>query len=129
MDPVFLNDWKDSGIGGLKSDFNITDADLEGVSIILASYLYADYNGSAYVLFERDGKLWLVEGDHCSCYGLSENGYAIDDTETQWQPEETTIESLQGIISAGGDPFVGGIDVVVQYIASKSTKQSEESEA
>lgn len=47
--------------------------------ILLASYDNEDYEGSAYVLFERDGKLWEVTGGHCSCNGL----------EGQWDPEET----------------------------------------
>jgi hypothetical protein len=42
------------------------------------------YSGSAFVLFERDGKLYEVHGSHCSCYGL----------EGQWEPEETTWEAL-----------------------------------
>jgi hypothetical protein len=36
------------------------------------------------VIFEKDGKLWEVNGSHCSCYGL----------EGQWQPEETTWEAI-----------------------------------
>ena len=52
--------------------------------ILLASYDNEDYEGAAYVLFERGGKLWEVNGSHCSCYGL----------EGQWDPEETSWEFL-----------------------------------
>ena len=52
--------------------------------ILLADYTYEDYSGSAYVLFERAGKLYEVVGSHCSCFGL----------EGQWKPEETTWAAL-----------------------------------
>ena len=50
--------------------------------ILLAAYYDEDYEGDAYVLFERGGKLWEVHGSHCSCNGL----------EGQWDPEETSWE-------------------------------------
>lgn len=52
--------------------------------ILLATYEYEHYSGSAFVLFERDGKLFEVHGSHCSCYGL----------EGQWEPEETTWAAI-----------------------------------
>ena len=52
---------------------------LDDANILFAWYEYEDYNGNAYVLFERGGKLFEVHGGHCSCYGL----------EGQWEPEET----------------------------------------
>jgi len=58
--------------------------ELSGVEILLAYYDYEDYSGSAFVLFRKDGKLFEVNGGHCSCYGL----------EGQWTPEETTAEAL-----------------------------------
>ena len=97
---MYLNDWKDSGLEGMKSDFGIDDAALAGAEILLASYGYENYEGSAFVLFRRDGKLYEVNGCHCSCYGLSEQGYS-GDTETQWQPEETTLESLRHRLEEG----------------------------
>ena len=97
---MYLNDWKESGLEGMKSDFGIDDAALVGAKILLASYGYEDYVGSAFVLFERDGKLYEVNGGHCSCYGLSEQSYS-GDTETQWQPEETTLESLRHRLEEG----------------------------
>lgn len=39
------------------------------------------YDGSAYVLFEKNNKLFEVYGGHCSCFGL----------EGQFNPEEITI--------------------------------------
>ena len=67
---IYLNDWKNTGIDGMKRDFNIDDPYLEGVEILLASYTYKYYVGDAFVLFLKDGKLYEVNGSHCSCYGL-----------------------------------------------------------
>ncbi len=65
-------------------EFSIQDGDLRDAFILVAWYGYRDYDGSAFVLFERDGKLYEVNGGHCSCYGL----------EDQWDPEETTAEAI-----------------------------------
>lgn len=48
--------------------------------VLYAQYGYGSYDGSARVLFERNGTLFRVDGSHCSCYGL----------EGQWEPEETS---------------------------------------
>lgn len=80
---MYLNDWENSGLSGLLQDFAIEAAALDGCEILLASYTYEDYDGSAYVLFRKDGKLYTVNGSHCSCYGL----------EGQWEPEPTTVEA------------------------------------
>jgi hypothetical protein len=53
--------------------------------IIIADYTYEDYSGAAFVLYEQDGKLFEVNGSHCSCHGL----------EGQWDPEETSIGALK----------------------------------
>lgn len=55
------------------------------VNILFASYGQDNYSGDAFVLFEQDGKLFEVNADHCSCYGL----------EAQFNPEETSLESLK----------------------------------
>ncbi len=129
---MYLNDWKDSGFIGLVADFSyiyitkdefeatecpIKDvnywiekkeamkAELEkeqwkGIDVILASYEYEDYSGDAFVLFKKDGKLYEVNAGHCSCYGL----------EGQWEPEETTVESLLHRLNAGrlgNDDYAG----------------------
>lgn len=58
--------------------------DLDGALIHLAWYGYGSYSGSSLVIYEKDGRLFEVNGGHCSCNGL----------EDQWSPEETTIEAL-----------------------------------
>lgn len=67
------------------NEFNITDQDLEGVRILIADYNFEGYEGSAFVLFEKDGSYYEVHGDHCSCYGL----------EGQWEPEKTYLYALR----------------------------------
>lgn len=54
--------------------------------IIYADYDNEDYSGYSHVLFVRDGKLYEVNGSHCSCYGL----------EDEWRPEETSAEAVKG---------------------------------
>lgn len=53
-------------------------------NILFAAYDIEYYSGEAFVLFERDGVLYEVNGSHCSCYGL----------EGQWEEEETTLDAL-----------------------------------
>ena len=81
---IYLNDWKDCTEEYVFSNFDKPESEQEGVKIILASYTYEDYNGDAFVLFEKGGILYEVNGGHCSCYGL----------EGQWEPEETTLDAL-----------------------------------
>lgn len=99
MNPVFLNDWADGKLQEIMSDFRITDADIEGVEIILASYSYQDYSGDAFVLFLKNGKYYEVNGGHCSCYGL----------EGQWEPEEASINELLHRVERGqmGNSYCG----------------------
>lgn len=91
MSTVWLHDWsvgnkwsKNHEIDALIADFNIGKQDIEGYEILLASYTYEDYSGDAFVLFNHDGKMYEVNGSHCSCYGLEE----------QWIPEEVTEADL-----------------------------------
>ena len=111
QEPVFMNDW--SSRIGVIGDFEgvyMTDEEYEelvypndtyrlnekesmtralekykDVNILFASYGNANYSGEAWVLFEQDGKLYEVNGGHCSCYGL----------EDQWSPEDVMLEELE----------------------------------
>ncbi len=62
-----------------------------GFEILLASYVYHDYDGCAFVLARKEGKLYEVNASHCSCYGL----------EDQWVPEETTSLALRHRMKEG----------------------------
>lgn len=65
-------------------EFEIDSSELKGVKILWAEYEQGGYEGDVFVLFRRAGRLYSVEGSHCSCYGL----------EGQWSPVETTKEAL-----------------------------------
>ena len=65
--------------------FEIDPSALDGATILMAWYGYGQYDGEAFVVFERDGKLYEVHGSHCSCNGLG----------GQWEPEETSWEALE----------------------------------
>jgi hypothetical protein len=52
--------------------------------VYLAWYGYGSYSGSSWVIYEHKGKLYEVNGGHCSCYGL----------EGQWDPEETDWRAI-----------------------------------
>lgn len=92
---MFLNNWKD--IEEMKSDFwpNYNEpkyaGELDGANVLLASYGTPSYEGYAFVLFERGGELYEVNGSHCSCYGL----------EDQWAPEQTTVAELMHRLENG----------------------------
>jgi len=53
--------------------------------VLYAKYRTGDYEGSAFVLYTKNNKMYEVNAGHCSCNGL----------EGQWQPEETSKESLE----------------------------------
>jgi len=65
-------------------DFQIDKEVLKGAKVLFAWYEYEDYSGSAFVLFQRNRKLYEVNGGHCSCYGL----------EGQWEEEETNVAAV-----------------------------------
>jgi hypothetical protein len=69
------------GKESVASNFDIGEVDGE---IIVAVYDTGDWEGSAFVVFEQGGKVYEVNGNHCSCYGL----------EGQWEPEEVAWKEL-----------------------------------
>lgn len=69
-------------------EFQINGVD--GV-IVFAAYDIDGYEGSAEVIFVKEGHLYQVSGSHCSCYGL----------EDQWKPEEMPIEALRHVVENG----------------------------
>jgi hypothetical protein len=72
-------------------NFTTPKSEREGVEILFAVYWSESYDGSAFVLYRKDGELYAVEGSHCSCYGL----------EDQWSPVKVTKESLVHEIEKG----------------------------
>lgn len=95
QEPVFLNDWQNktdvlTDFAGERYEWD-KEKELKfkeehkDTNILFASYSYANYDGDAWVLFEKDGILYEVNGSHCSCYGL----------EGQWEPEEVSLKELE----------------------------------
>lgn len=80
--------WKNGEVNWdcVQREFDIVKTEPE---VIYAGY-YDDYgySGDAVVLYKEDGKLWYVDGGHCSCYGL----------EGQWDPDEVTVEQITHMI-------------------------------
>ncbi len=69
---------------GYREEFQIAPDFPTDDQILYASYEAECYEGYSYVLFERDGKIFEVNGSHCSCMGL----------EGQWKPEETSWDAI-----------------------------------
>lgn len=99
--PVFLGDFKNE-IEVFKEfsekycyDDEINEVELikeyNGSNVLFASYDTGCYDGEAFVILEKNGKLYEVNGSHCSCYGL----------EGQWEPEELNLKTLEHIIING----------------------------
>ena len=80
--PIYLELFDDED--DVMKSFEI--ADLDGHTILLAWYEEPEsYSWEAFVLTEKDGVLYEVNADHCSCNGL----------EGQWEPEVTTAAALR----------------------------------
>lgn len=112
---VYFGDWEKSGFLGMVRDFEGYRGGKEpseqakaerwqNMEVLFAAYTYEDYEGDAFVLFKRDGKLYEVNGGHCSCYGLSESGIN-GDAPDQWEPEETTAEAIKTRLRDGRSIF------------------------
>lgn len=90
QEPVFLHHWDNkeevlSSFDGERWEWDSTENVDRDVTILFASYSSANYTGDAFVLYERDGALYEVNGGHCSCYGL----------EGQWNPEEVSFPEIE----------------------------------
>jgi hypothetical protein len=93
--------------------FNIGQDELKDALVYAAVYSYEDYSGSAFVLFEKDGKLFSVSGGHCSCYGL----------EGQWTPEEENWETILHWLDKG-EMFNEFSDEMRAYLRSVAVQRT-----
>ncbi len=58
---------------------------------VFAEYQVSGYEGYSTVISSKDGKKFnVVEGSHCSCYGL----------ENQWEPTDHTKKDLEKMMEA-----------------------------
>lgn len=56
--------------------------------VLYACYTYRNYDGESLVFFRNGDSYYLVQGGHCSCYGL----------EDQWNPEEYDKDTLEKLL-------------------------------
>lgn len=80
-----------TSVNDVFNQFNVSSDDQIGVEILIAVYNEGNYEGSAWVLFRKEGKLYEVSASHCSCHGL----------EDQFDAEETDGEALQHRLNKG----------------------------
>lgn len=90
----------------LVNNFQISENEIENCRILFAAYNNEDYEGYALVIFAKEGKLYEVNGSHCSCYGL----------EGQWSPEETSLDALKMRTYSYGDMQVELTNFLVDYV-------------
>lgn len=84
--PMYLDGWKRKNI---ENDFEVKLG--KDIKILLAKYSSYSYEGEAFVLFTKGGRLYEVHGSHCSCYGL----------EGQWDPEPVNIKEMKNRLING----------------------------
>ena len=86
---MYLNDWSNKeDVVNSFLDYKPDEKEREDImsyNILFASYTYQDYSGDAFVLCEKNGILYEVNGSHCSCYGL----------EGQWSPDKTSYKAIR----------------------------------
>lgn len=75
-------------------NFNITD--IPEPEYIWAVYGGGSYDGAALVVFYADDRWQVVEGSHCSCYGL----------EDQWEPKDADVDLHLKSIESGKRIYV-----------------------
>lgn len=87
---MYLEDFKDNEdvacqFGSDKEDTIDILRTLNSSTVHIAWYGGGAYDGQSFVVYEKDGVLYEVNGSHCSCYGL----------EGQWKPEETHWKAIR----------------------------------
>jgi hypothetical protein len=80
--PIFLGNF--SCAEDVWREYEASPQDYPDIYFIYADYDTGDYQGASLVIFVRDGKLYEVNGSHCSCNGM----------EGLFEPEETTFSAL-----------------------------------
>lgn len=70
---VYQENW--SSWADVVRDFQVEVPEPE--EVLVAWYGYESFEGSAVVVYRNGNMFYVVEGSHCSCYGLEDN----------WNPE------------------------------------------
>lgn len=79
---IYLENFQN--VDDVLENFSAPEDALKDAEVLLAWYGDGSYCGEALVIYRKGGKLYEVNGSHCSCHGL----------ESQWEPEETSPEAL-----------------------------------
>lgn len=87
--PVFLGSWVTEA--DVFDSFHVNPVKQQNIHICFAVYSGGNYEGEAFILFDQNGKLYEVNGSHCSCYGL----------EDQWDPEEVVLAEMRNRLLNG----------------------------
>lgn len=66
-------------------------ANFKGIKVLISYYSYYNYNGTCFILFTQNNKLYTVESSHCSCHGL----------EGTWDQLETSAVLLNHLYNNG----------------------------
>lgn len=85
QEPVFLEEFKNQE--QVFSEFDAKDL-ITTERVLFAAYTNYSYEGEAYVLFERKGKLYEVFAYYCSCCSSYE-------LEGQWSEKEVILIDLE----------------------------------
>lgn len=102
--------WDTQDKAGMAKEFDIDPESIADIEVLFALYTCHSYSGEVWVLFERDGTLYEVNGGHCSCYGL----------EGQWDPEETTLDALRHRFTVGREGnHLHDLDADEQEVAAR----------
>ena len=80
-----------SSVDCIHSEFKIPPEKLLDTEVIIAVYERGTWDGNAMVAFQRNEKVFIVHGSHCSCYGL----------EGQFDVEEISLAALKHFFTDG----------------------------
>lgn len=95
LEAIYLNAFSDEN--DLLEQFSISASDIDGYTVLLASYDQGWYEGAAFVLLEHNEskELFTVYASHCSCYGL----------EGQFDMEPASIEQIEKLLDMDYNQF------------------------
>lgn len=72
-------------------EFRIERSELDEYEVLFAQYGIDGWEGTSILFLTKEGKLFINDASHCSCYGL----------EGQFDPSETTKEAMMLQLTRG----------------------------
>ena len=86
--------------------------------LLYAHYEIGDYCGDAAVIYVSDGKVYVVEGSHCSCNGLDEC----------WDPTEMPLAALRKVATGTGSMALAVRNVLTLFFDDHGIDESSDDE-